>query len=99
MMKSPSDFLKKADKMVATRGSQYGDFRDNFKNISHGFNQVLNQEVKPSQAALCMAQLKISRLKFDDKNLDSWIDAVAYVAIAAALAQSEEKKYEVMPKL
>ena len=91
MMKSPSDFLREAADMIEVRGKQYGDFNKNFELNAKGLGLVLNQEVKPFQSPLILAITKLTRLFYDPFNKDSWVDLLAYIAMAACLALRKSK--------
>ena len=89
-MKSPSDFLREAARMIDARGKQYGDYNKNFELNAKGLELVLNQEVKPFQSPLILAITKLTRLFYDPFNKDSWVDLLAYIAIAAYLASKKK---------
>ena len=86
MMKSPSDILRQAADMIEIRGKQYGDYNKSFEINAKGLGLVIDKEVKPFQSPLILAITKLTRLFHDPKNRDSWIDLLAYIAIAACMA-------------
>jgi len=76
------------------RAAAYGDALENHQRIAAGWSVILGKEVKPHQAALCMAWVKIARLVVSEDHADSYVDLAAYAALAAEIQQrdSEERK-------
>ena len=86
-----TDILKTATKLVnGDRQENYGDPYLNHCRIAVLWSVILEQEITPQQVALCMAQVKMSRLVHDDSHLDSYIDAAAYVSLAGQFATEGE---------
>jgi len=50
---------------------------------------ILEREVKPHEAALCMAAVKIARLIATPDHRDSWVDGVGYFAIGMECLDDE----------
>lgn len=71
---------------VGDRNEQNGDPKENHIRIAKIWSVVLGIEVEPYQVALCMAGLKLARLAYNEKILDSYIDGAAYLAIAGEIA-------------
>lgn len=67
------------------RQAAYGPPAENFGKIAERWSQLLGQTVQPWQAALMMADLKMARLA-NGVHRDSFVDAAAYIALAAELA-------------
>ena len=67
------------------RQDAYGPPAENFCKIADRWSQLLGQAVQPWQVALMMADLKIARLA-NGVHRDSFVDAAAYIALAAELA-------------
>jgi len=66
-----------------TRGDRqkaYGDWSDNAADIATMWSVILGREVTARQVALCMAALKVIRLKHGP-HADSWIDLAGYAAL------------------
>lgn len=81
------DILNEADRLIhADRNAVYGDPRSNHERIAALWSPILAMNVQPWQVALCMAQVKVSRLIETPDHEDSYIDGAAYVAIAGELA-------------
>tara|TARA_R110000823_G_C15641663_1_gene469915 strand:- start:264 stop:587 length:324 start_codon:yes stop_codon:yes gene_type:complete len=86
------DILKKAGKLVSDdREGTHGDARENHEQIAEFWNIFLDNKLKPMVAITCddvavmMALLKISRSTQGKFNVDDYIDAAAYMAIAGEL--------------
>ncbi len=86
------DILKKAGKLVSDdREDTHGDARENHEQIAEFWNIFLDNKLKPMVAITCddvavmMALLKISRSTQGKFNVDDYIDAAAYMAIAGEL--------------
>ena len=96
-MKSPFSLLDESASLIRERGKQYGNFEDSFTTNAKGLELVLKQKVKPFQAPLILAITKLTRLLFDPTNRDSWVDLIAYLAMAASMAL--RGKDETLPKM
>ena len=90
--KSPFSLLEESASLIRERGKQYGNFEDSFTTNAKGLELVLKQKVKPFQAPLILAITKLTRLLFDPTNRDSWVDLIAYLAMAASMALSNNEK-------
>ena len=82
--------LKTAGDLIdGDRARDYGDAYEMHKRIAAGWSQVLGVDVKAHEVALCMAWLKISRLVETPSHADSYVDAVAYMALAAEIEKRD----------
>jgi hypothetical protein len=82
--------LKTAGELIdGDRARDYGDAYEMHKRIAVGWSQVLGVDVKAHEVALCMAWLKMSRLVESPGHADSYVDAVAYVALAAEIQKRD----------
>ena len=75
--------------LVHTRGSVYGHPYPNHKRISELWTAYLDHPITPSQVALCMALVKVSRLTESANHSDSIIDAIAYLSIYQTVLEAE----------
>ena len=75
--------------LVHTRGSVYGHPYTNHKRISELWSAYLDHPISPSQAALCMALVKVSRLTESPNHEDSIKDAIAYISIYKTVLEAE----------
>ena len=68
------------------RAKTHGPVRENHKNIALLWNAYLGEkrgrDIDEHDALLMLALLKIARTKSGTENLDDYIDAVAYMALA-----------------
>ena len=79
------DILKEAEKLVGgDRQEHYGDKLTNHEKIANFWSAYLNFNVTPHDVAICMALVKIARLKHAHKK-DSYVDLAAYAAIAGEI--------------
>ena len=75
--------------LVHTRGTIYGHPYTNHKRISELWSAYLDHPITPSQVAVCMALLKISRISESPKSEDSLLDAIAYLSIYKTVLEAE----------
>lgn len=91
------EILDEAKRLINTdRARDYGSPRTNHERIAALWSPILGMTVTPSQVALCMTQVKISRLVQTSDHTDSFIDAAAYLAIAGELSKPEENPASVI---
>ena len=87
MRNKRTEILETAAKLInGDREQNYGTPEENFNRIAAGWSVILEKDVSAEQVALCMAWLKIARL-VNGPHEDSYIDAAAYVALAAELSE------------
>ena len=85
-----SDILHTAvDLTMGDRNDAHGDPLPNHERIAAIWSVILGVEVSATQAALCMAGMKLARLAYQPTHADSAIDLAAYAAIAGELAARE----------
>lgn len=83
------DLFDEADKLLnADRQHTYGDAIVNHERIAAIWSALLGTQISSTEAALMMAALKIYRAVNNPAHLDSFIDAVAYIDIAAQASSS-----------
>jgi len=92
-----TDILKKTEKLVSTdRHDKHGDKVENHENIARlwtGYLQnkfKLNLTILPEDVANLMSLLKIARTQAGKFNLDDYIDACGYMAIAGEIANKRQ---------
>ena len=79
--------LDEAKRLTASdRQDVYGDPSENHQRIADLWSVYLETEISPSQVALCLCLVKVSRLMATPNHLDSFIDLAAYAAIAGELS-------------
>lgn len=75
-----------ANLIAGDREKDYGPPSESFSRIAALWTPVLGTEVTPEQVALCLTQLKISRLVGTPTHTDSWVDAAGYIALGSEIA-------------
>lgn len=81
------EILDKASDLInGDRAKDYGPARKNHEDIAAGWSIIFGANVNATQVARAMAWLKICRLSKTESHLDSYIDAVAYMALAGEMA-------------
>ena len=71
------------------RHDDYGSVEDNFKLIGDLWSTYLGHEIKPVDVAMCMALLKIARIKTGKGTRDSFVDLAGYAACGAEVVAHE----------
>ena len=81
------NILDEAKRLIHTdRQKDYGHPLINHQRIANLWSVILEKEITPAQAALCMAMVKAARLVQTPQHEDSYIDGAAYFAIAGELS-------------
>jgi hypothetical protein len=82
--------LKTAGDLIdGDRARDYGDAFEMHARIARGWTEILGIDVKAHEVALCMAWLKLSRLVESPGHMDSYVDAAAYMALAAEIQKRD----------
>ena len=68
-------------KVLEERRDDYGDAADQFLAIAARWSITLGMPVTPAQVALCMIDLKLARLTYDPRHIDSVVDVIGYAAL------------------
>lgn len=68
------------------RAKDYGDAAESFTRLAALWSPILGVDVTPEQVALCLTQLKVSRLVVTPAHADSWVDAAGYIALGSEIA-------------
>jgi hypothetical protein len=91
-MITAQEVLDEASAIRSTRGNIYGSPVRNHRRIAELWSTYLDTHITPDQVAICMALTKISRLAETSghANRDSYVDLVAYGAIAAECSTSDQ---------
>ena len=86
------ELLKETIKVITgPRAKDYGDKYNNHANISKLWSSYLDYEISPHDVAICMALVKIARLKHR-RTKDCYIDIAGYAAIAGEIESKKSKK-------
>lgn len=83
--------LDKAKELVSNeRLKHYGPPIVNFTRIAKLWSVVLGKEITAALVAVCLAQLKISRLCETPDHEDSWVDLAGYAACGGEVAEKQD---------
>jgi hypothetical protein len=85
-MRAADICIRAADLLAGDRSRQHGDVRTSHARIAGLWSAYLGHPITPHDVALLMLLLKVARTTGATFNLDNYIDAVGYAAIAAELA-------------
>ena len=66
--------------VITHREGIYGPPSENFDAIAARWSLVLGIEIRPTQVALCLIDLKLARLTRDPTHFDSIVDVAGYAA-------------------
>jgi hypothetical protein len=88
-----SEVLLSAGDVISDRGAVYGHPRINQYRIAMRLQQLFEIPVTDYKACLALVEVKLARLQETPTHLDSYIDACAYLAIAAELATEGDELY------
>lgn len=75
-----------ADYVTRDRAATHGDAERNFDLVGLYWSMHLGCLVKASDVAVMMAMLKLARIKANPANIDSYVDAAGYAALAGEIA-------------
>jgi hypothetical protein len=79
--------------IMQNRGSIYGHPKINQGRISARLSNLFDFPITDSQACLAMVEVKLSRIQETPNHVDSYVDAIAYLAIALELATEVVELY------
>jgi len=89
------EILDKASDLInGDRAETYGDAYEMHRRIAAGWSEILGHEVRPHEVALCMAWVKMARIVESEDHADSYVDGVAYIALAGEIQQRDSGKRE-----
>lgn len=80
--------MSDADELVEERGRSYGHPRPNHERIAALWSVILGVPVTPEQVALCMIQVKVSRLMQSPDHADSIDDIAGYAEVYRQIVTS-----------
>jgi hypothetical protein len=91
-MKATEALINAID-IMQDRGRIYGHPRINQGRIASRLSNLFDFPITDSQAALAMVEVKLSRIQETPSHVDSYVDCLAYIAIALELATEEDELY------
>ena len=86
------DYLNEARATIQDRGMDYCHPTDNMARTAALWSSYLEMPVTDYQVAMCMALVKVAR-SMESAKTDTYVDAVAYMAIAGQLHTEENDLY------
>lgn len=86
------DYLNEARATIQDRGADYGHPTDNMSRTAALWSSYLEVPITDYQVAICMALVKVAR-SMETPKTDTYVDLVAYAAIAAQLHTEENDLY------
>lgn len=87
-----SDVLRQVAKIIDQREERYGDFHVTSYRIA-AIQSIFHEEPRTAEGwNLDMVITKLARMHQSPKHLDNYIDAIAYLAEAAALHQTPREE-------
>jgi hypothetical protein len=84
------EILLSATDAIGQRGAIYGHPRINQTRIAMRLQLLLETPITDYQACLALVEVKLSRIQESPHHIDSYVDACAYLALAAELATEND---------
>jgi hypothetical protein len=84
------EILLSATDTIGNRGAIYGHPRINQTRIAMRLQLLLETPITDYQACLAMVEVKLSRIQESPHHIDSYVDACAYLALAAELCTEND---------
>ena len=91
-MKATEALINAID-IMQDRGKIYGSAHINQNRIAARLSCLLDYPITDVQAALAMVEVKLARITETPSHEDSYIDAIAYLAIAVQLQTEADELY------
>jgi len=91
-MKATEALINAID-IMQDRGRIYGHPKINQGRIASRLSNLFDFPISDSQAALAMVEVKLSRIQETPSHIDSYVDCLAYIAIALELATEKDELY------
>ena len=84
--------LEKVQHITQERQQHYGHPLANFTEIAKRWSLTLSTPITPAQVALCMIDLKMSRLSHNPTHQDSLLDILGYGVCLDELLKGEKER-------
>lgn len=88
-----NEILIGAIDVIGSRGGVYGHPKINQGRIASRLTNLFDYPVTDYQACLALVEVKLARLQESPSHIDSYIDACAYLALAAQLRTEQDELY------
>lgn len=86
IMTGHKDVLTTCANLIGERGKEYGEAAKNFKRIADIATVILSRPITEYDVAMMMVAVKLGRLHTSRAKLDSYTDAINYMAFGAEFA-------------
>lgn len=91
-MKATEALINAID-IMQDRGKVYGHPRINQGRIAARLSSLFDFPIADYEAALAMVEVKLARITETPGHIDSYIDAIAYLAISLELHTEQDERY------
>ena len=91
-MKATEALINAID-IMQDRGKVYGHPKINQGRISARLSNLFDFPITDVQACLAMVEVKLARIQETPSHVDSYIDILAYIAIAVSLQTEADELY------
>jgi len=88
-----TEALINAIDIMQDRGKVYGHPKINQGRISARLSNLFDFPITDVQACLAMVEVKLARIQETPSHVDSYIDILAYIAIAVSLQTEADQLY------
>ncbi len=87
------DILKNAIELInGDRAKDYGDAHENHQRIAELWSVVFGIKITVYQVVLCLILLKVARLIYSPKKIDSWVDIGGYTGLGGEFVEKEKNQ-------
>jgi len=87
------DILKNAMELInGDRAKDYGDAHENHQRIAELWSVVFGIKITVYQVVLCLILLKVARLIYSPKKIDSWVDIGGYTGLGGEFVEKEKNQ-------
>ena len=87
------DILKTAMELInGDRAKDYGDVHENHQRIAELWSVVFGIKITVYQVVLCLILLKVARLIYSPKKIDSWVDIGGYTGLGGEFVEKEKNQ-------
>ena len=80
------DIIAEAIRILKPRGDVYGTVRENHERIARIATEMSGKELKAVDVAMVLVAVKLSRIAQSPDHVDSYVDAINYLAFAGEFA-------------
>jgi len=88
-----TDIITESMTLLAPRGAVYGSVKENHERIARIATELSGKDLKAVDVAMVLVAVKLSRIAQSPDHVDSYVDAINYLAFAGEFATdaSEER--------